>query len=261
MFSSASNAADADVIDRHAEKYVVRLAESECDVRRAQALRFAVFNVELDEGLIDAELTGLDADKFDAVCDHLLVVSARSSEVVGTYRLQTGSRAAENLGYYSEREFDFTPFERIRGELLELGRACIHRDHRNFTVLNALWKGIATYARKRGSRYLIGCSSLTSQDERIGAAMYSKLNLHLAPAPFRTQPRAEFACDLSDASRAAPKTPKLLAAYLALGAQVCAPPAIDRDFKTIDFLTLFDLDLLRLKLASAHRFAGKTSTN
>ena len=43
-----------------------------------------------------------------------------------------------------------------------------------------------------------------------------------------------------------PKIPKLLAAYLALGIKLCGPPAIDREFKTIDFLTLFDLEQIRM---------------
>jgi putative hemolysin len=37
------------------------------------------------------------------------------------------------------------------------------------------------------------------------------------------------------------KIPKLLSAYLALGSWICGPPAIDTHFKTIDFLTLMDL--------------------
>jgi putative hemolysin len=41
------------------------------------------------------------------------------------------------------------------------------------------------------------------------------------------------------------KLPKLLRAYLSLGAKICGPPAIDRDFKTIDFLTLIDLETVR----------------
>jgi len=39
---------------------------------------------------------------------------------------------------------------------------------------------------------------------------------------------------------------KLLGAYLALGAKVCGPPAIDREFRTIDLLTWIDLNAPRL---------------
>ena len=224
-----------------ASRYRIALAGNAQQLRAAQALRFLVFNVELREGLAQSFATGLDADRFDACCDHLIVEDAASGEVVGTYRLQTGGRAARHHGYYSEREFDFAPFESLRPQMLELGRACIHADHRNFTVLSLLWNGIAAYAREHDARYLIGCSSLTSQDARIGAAAYERLAGHLVAPALRTTPVAGFACPLEHVASQAPKIPKLLAAYLALGAGICGPPAIDREFGTIDFLTLADL--------------------
>ena len=226
-------------------------------LRAAQSLRFMVFNLELHEGLARSYETGLDADRFDATCDHLLVEDCASGNVIGTYRLQTGTCAAEGLGYYSEREFDFAPFASLRGRIVELGRACIHIEHRNFAVLNLLWKGIELYAQERGARYLIGCSSLTSQDAAVGAAAYLRLQAHLAPLAHRTLPHADFACPLTTVAAEPPKVPKLLTAYLAMGAAICGPPAIDREFKTIDFLTIVDLHspLLRaMKLRG--RFGG-----
>lgn len=221
--------------------YRLRLADCAADLRAAQALRFGVFNVELQEGLADSFASGLDADAFDAVCDHLLVEDSRSGAVVGTYRLQTGLRAHEHLGYYSAREFDFAPFERYRAQLLELGRACIHRDHRSFAVLSLLWRGIADYAQRHQALYLIGCSSLTSQDSAVGAAAWQRLLPYRAPPCWRTRPMPGFACALTPVASDAPKTPKLLAAYLSLGAMMCSAPAIDREFGTIDFLTLVEL--------------------
>jgi putative hemolysin len=222
--------------------YRARLAHSPADLAAAQALRFEVFNLELDEGLVQSYDSGLDSDPFDGVCAHLIVEELASGAVVGTYRMQTGRQAQHALGYYSEREFDFTPFEAQRAQILELGRACIHRRHRNFAVLNLLWKGIAAYARDHGARYLMGCSSLTSQDAAVGAAAYARLAPHLAPAAWRTAPRAHFACALHEGSAQAAHIPRLLSAYLALGACVCGPPAIDREFRTIDFLTWIDVE-------------------
>src|SRR5438034_1178814 len=126
-------------------KYVARLAQTAEEVRRAQRLRFEVFNLELNEGLVESHFTGLDVDPFDNVCDHLIVEDVATDEIVGTYRLQTGARAAANLGYYSEREFDFTPYEPLRGEMIDLGRACVHADHRTFNLLHLLWRGLAVY--------------------------------------------------------------------------------------------------------------------
>jgi putative hemolysin len=240
---------------------VARLAQSAEEVRRAQRLRFEVFNLELNEGLVESHFTGLDVDLFDNVCDHLIVEHIATDEIVGTYRLQTGARAAANIGYYSEREFDFTPYEPLRGEMIELGRACVHSEHRNLNVLHLLWRGIATYAIERRARFLIGCSSLTSQAPMEGAAVYGQLQSHLVEAALRTEPWPEFAVvakgnDLGFGQRPVTHEPgspppatagassKLLRAYLAIGAKICGPPAIDRDFGTIDFLTLLDLRAL-----------------
>lgn len=227
---------------RETPVYAVRMAAHATDVRAAQALRFEVFNLELDEGLTHSYDTGLDADAFDEVCDHLIVDDLASGRIVGTYRLQTGLRARDALGYYSEQEFDFAPFESMRAQTIELGRACIHADHRNFTVLNLLWKGIAGYARERNARYLLGCSSLTSQDEAVGAAAFKHLTPNLAPPAWRTRPLPAFACAMDAVSPQTPRIPRLLSAYLALGAAICGPPAIDREFRTIDFLTWLDLE-------------------
>lgn len=231
--------------------YRIRLAQGLADLAAAQALRFEVFNLELQEGLAKSHERGLDEDPFDAVCDHLLVEEATSGTVVGTYRMQTGLRARSALGYYSEREFDFASYEPLRAQMLELGRACIHRGHRNFTVLNLLWKGIAQFARDHGARYLIGCSSITSQDAAEGAAVWRRLQPNLVSEPLRTTPTAGFACELTAEATQTPHIPRLLAAYLSLGAGICGPPAIDREFRTIDFLTLLDLESPAMRMMQA----------
>jgi putative hemolysin len=224
--------------------YSVRPAESPEERSAAFRLRFNVFNLELNEGLAASYETGEDQDEFDRVCDHLIVEDSRTGQVVGSYRLQSGFSAAKNIGYYSEREFDFAPYEPLRGSLLELGRACVDRDHRSFEVLTLLWRGIFQYAQARGLRYLIGCSSLTSQDCGFGSAMYRKLTKYLTTAALQTQPTPPYAFPLESAFRFDCRPPKLLRAYLSIGAEICGPPAIDREFKTIDFLTLLDLERL-----------------
>jgi putative hemolysin len=224
--------------------YGLRSAESVQDLEAAYRLRFLVFNLELGEGLEAAYERGYDTDEFDAVCDHLIVEHRPTHQVVGTYRLQTGTSAASNLGYYSAREFDFTPYESLRNSIVELGRASIHREHRSFQVLSLLWRGIAAYAQRRQARYLIGCSSLTSQDPQIGSAMYHSLQRHLADPEFRTTPLPDYDMSLlvADTTVASVQPPRLLRAYLSIGANICGRPALDREFKTIDFLTLLDLE-------------------
>jgi putative hemolysin len=241
------NAERGGLIEVHGA-YRVRLASSKADRLAAFRLRFLVFNLELNEGLEAAYVTGQDTDHFDAVCDHLIVEHPCSGKVVGTYRLQTGAVASANLGYYSEREFDFTPYKRLGDSVIELGRACVHRDHRSSEVLYLLWRGIAQYAIHHGGRYLVGCSSLTSQDPAHGTAVYEAMREHLVTPQLRTTPHPAFAMPLVSSLNASNKIPKLLRAYLAVGAKICGPPAIDREFKTIDFLTLMDLETLHPRL-------------
>ena len=225
--------------------YARRLARNTHEIRAAQALRYEVFNLELNEGLEQSNLTGLDADRFDSVCDHLIVEHLSTGQIVGTYRLQTGHNAGAYSGYYCAQEFEFDAFEPLRDQMIELGRACVHRQHRNLVVLGLLWKGIADYAQQHGARYLFGCSSLTSQDPAVGASAYADLcRRYLAEPQWRTSPLPAYDCSLSQLAAEPVTIPKLLRAYLTLGAKICGPPALDRQFKTIDFLTLLDLETL-----------------
>ena len=229
-----------------ARQYSIRLAETVEERMQAFRLRFLVFNVELNEGLESAYQTGHDTDEFDSVCDHLIVEHKPTGRVIATYRLQTGATAAASLGYYSEREFDFSPFEPLRGSLVEVGRAAILKEHRTFEVLNLLWKGIAAYAVQHQGRYLVGCSSLTSQDSGEGTGLYRQLEPFLAAPHLLTAPQPGFSLDAAYAQSApvAVAPPRLLRAYLNLGARICSAPALDREFKTIDFLTLLDLEAM-----------------
>ncbi|NBZ95342.1 MAG: GNAT family N-acetyltransferase [Proteobacteria bacterium] len=230
------------VTERKRPAYVVRFARNEEEIRAALRLRYEVFNLELNEGLVSAHATGMDEDEFDEVCDHLIVVEEGSDTVVGTYRMQTGTMAGLHLGYYSACEFDFTPFEPFRDSLVELGRACVHRDHRSIAVISMLWREIVRYALDRNARYLIGCSSLTSQDPAHGRALYNRFAFegHLADPEFRTVPLPAFELDQVEPLADCPPPPKLLRAYLGIGAKICSTPAIDRAFGTIDFLTMID---------------------
>ncbi len=238
----------------HAEvgRYRLRLAETVADRDAVCRLRFKVFNIELGKGLEASYETGLDTDHFDLFCEHLIVEDKQAEtgsarRIVGTYRMQSGVTAAHNLGYYSEQEFDFSPYEAMRGEILELGRAAIDREHRTPEVLTLLWRGIAQYATDMQLRYLIGCSSLNSVDPREGWEMYAQLGQYRASHEFETHPMTGFVCpgegeeQVTEPDAVPTKAPKLLKTYLAIGARICSAPAWDKEFGTIDFLTLLDL--------------------
>jgi putative hemolysin len=228
-----------------AGRYVVRFARKVEDLDAIQRLRFAVFNLELGEGLESAFATGRDHDELDLTFHHLLIACGTSGEVVGTYRLQTAEMAARH-GFYSAGEFDLTGLPpEFLAEAVEIGRACVAREHRNGRVLNLLWRGLALYLMRNRKRHLFGCCSLTSQDPAEGLAALQHLERegHLHPS-LRTPPLPSLGCDDADPAAVAAfpvHIPALFASYLHLGAKVLGPPAIDRQFRTIDFLVTLDV--------------------
>ena len=226
-------------------RYLLRFARTRRELDAALKLRFEVFNLELGEGLQSSFETGRDMDEFDEACHHLIVLDTRNDEVVGTYRMQTSEMAAAR-GFYSEGEYDLSNFPpAVLRDSVELGRASIAKAHRNTQALFLLWKGLALYLAHNRKRYLFGCCSLTSQDEREGLGVLKLLEQggHVS-ANLWADARDGFECAVEDSTADSPQEttiPKLFRTYLRFGAKVCGPPAIDRRFKTIDFLVLFDV--------------------
>src|SRR5262245_21911199 len=137
---------------------VVTLARSEDDVRIAQRLRWRVFVDELGARIESAE-PGLDADRFDAHCDHLLVRERDTGDVVGTYRMLPPERVARAGGLYAETEFHLTHLLGI-DRLVEVGRACVRRDYRTGSVISLLWAGLLRYLLDGGHEFVVGCASI-----------------------------------------------------------------------------------------------------
>lgn len=233
-------------LDERHGRYRLSFARSARELERVFRLRYEVFNVELGEGLRSSAESGLDRDRFDAQCHHLIVRDEPSDTVIGTYRLQVQAMADAGEGFYSAGEFDLAPLT-IAGASVELGRACIAAEHRNRMVLFFLWRGLVAYARWNDKRYFFGCSSLTSQDPDAGLALYDELERDgLVHASLRVEPLPHYACipRVAPGSRRAPPVPTLFRTYLRYGARVLGMPALDREFGTVDFLTLLDLAAL-----------------
>jgi len=232
-------------------RYTVRLARTPEEIDAALCLRFEVFNIELGEGLDASFITERDEDRFDANCHHLIVLENATGAVVGTYRLQTLEMAGGAFNFYCAGEFELEKLPpRVLAESLEIGRACIAREHRNTKVLFLLWKGLAAYARETRKRYLFGCCSLTSQNpaDALKAQRLLERENHFHP-DFYLFPRAGYKCRsekflFETNTPENSELPKLFRTYLRFGAKVCSPPAIDREFKTIDFFVIFDLSAI-----------------
>ena len=230
--------------------YRLRVATTQADLFGSCELRFQVFNLEMGEGLSSSFETGLDQDAFDQQCHHLIVehkgLLASKHRIVGTYRLQTAEAALSGAGFYSANEFHLSHLpDGLIEQAVELGRACIAPDHRNRSVLLLLWKGLRAYIEAAEKRYFFGCNSLTTQDTALGWATLEWLRQKgHAHTDVLVRPTEGFRCerpaDLSGAMKEV-KIPPLFAAYMRYGSKICSEPALDREFSTIDFLTVHDL--------------------
>ncbi|MEU8321977.1 GNAT family N-acyltransferase [Nonomuraea sp. NPDC048881] len=214
-------------------RYTVGMATSPADLQAAQRLRYEVFAEEMGARL-DSPVSGLDVDRFDAYCDHLLVREGR--RVVGTYRLLPPGRSDR---LYSDGEFDLRALAPIRNNLVEAGRTTVHPDHRDGAVVALMWAGIARYMVNGGHQWLAGCCSVPLDDGGALAAGVAG-RVPLGPEEHRVTPHVPWAADGAPRSdRFVP--PALLRGYLRLGAWVCGPPAHDRDFGTADFFVLLSM--------------------
>lgn len=224
------------------DRYRVGFAHSSACLTAAQRLRYEVFNMELGEGLSDAENEGLDRDSFDGQMTHLVLLDRSSDRVAGTYRLQRAADAAAGLGFYSAREFDLKGLGPCLPEAVELGRACLAKGHRNFEAIALLWQGIGAYMNAFGLHYAFGCSSITSRDPADGwRAMAALRRGGYMHAEMLLPVREAYRCgEATESPIEAMHLPKLFRTYLRLGAQVVSEPAIDGEFGTVDFLTWVD---------------------
>ena len=227
----------------------VSLAHTRSDLVDAQRLRWRVFAEEMGAQLNSGE-PGIDSDRFDEFCDHLVVRDRSSGEVVGTYRMLNPTQAEAAGGLYADTEFDLARLDHLRPRLLELGRACVHPDYRGGAVMALLWSGVANYIQSRDLRYLIGCASLSLADGGAVVASLSRKRAaeHMGPPEWRAFPRC--ALPLDALGRVEPvESPPLLKAYLKVGARICSEPAWDPDFNSADFLLLLPSDLIEQRYA------------
>jgi putative hemolysin len=222
-------------------RYSVSLARDEQDVRAAQRLRHEVFAGELGALLVPSE-PGLDVDSFDAYCDHLLVREEGTGAVVGTYRLLPPGRAAVAGRLYAETEFDITSQAGIRHDLVEVGRSCVHPDHRDGAVISLMWAGIARYLTRAGHNWLAGCCSIPLADGgALAAGVWDTVSAkHLSPEEYRVTPHLPW-YPTGIAREGRTPLPPLLRGYLRLGAWVCGEPAHDPDFGVADLYVLLSL--------------------
>jgi putative hemolysin len=220
----------------------VSWARHQSEVREAQKLRFDVFATEMGARL-PKTVPGHDVDLFDDFCEHLLVRDKATRQVIGTYRVLTPAQAKRLGSTYSDTEFDLTRLRAVRERMVELGRSCVHRDHRHGGVVMALWGALAGFMERNRLDIMIGCASIPMQHEgphgivgggHAAASIWRQVkDKHLAPIDFHVRPRLPLPVEkLDDTLEVQP--PALVKGYLRLGAKVMGPPAWDPDFNAAD---------------------------
>ena len=221
------------------------------EVREAQRLRFAVFAGEMGARL-NTPLAGHDVDLFDDYCEHLLVRDADTRQVIGTYRVLTPAQARRVGGTYSDTEFDLTRLRSLRSRMVELGRSCVHPDHRHGGVILALWGALADFMVRNQLDTMIGGASIPMLHGGVvsgdaAASIWQQLRqTHMAPIDYHVLPRLALPVEQLDGTLPI-EPPALIKGYLRLGARVLGAPAWDPDFNTADLPMLMRLADLPVK--------------
>lgn len=243
-----------------APRLYVEVAAGDADIREAQRLRYRVFAEELGARL-ESAAEGIDEDRFDPYCLHLLVRETGSGRIVGCTRLLTDEQAAKAGGFYSATEFDIAPILALPGRRLEIGRTCIASHYRQGAAIAVLWSGIASLIAADGFDYLFGCASIELDDGGYRAqAIVNRLRQHAFSDPgLRVQPRLPVPAAADDRAPLVAAMPPLLKAYVRVGAKACGEPCWDPDFDTADVLMLLDVD--QLDPAYARHFLERAGRN
>lgn len=249
--------------------FTVKTVETPAELEEVLKLRFDVFNREY---MKKKRSVGIDVDKLDFVCDHLVIRDNRAGRIVGTYRLNSSTFSDK---FYSSSEFHFEKIKAMPGNILELGRAAIDKEYRTGVVIALLWRGISEYMLKTKTDILLGCASVkTMEPLPIGLVTYHlekkgilKYDLDVEPTrKYKVKTLAKV-LDYIDKNpfeynEAAVEEmiPPLFASYIKMGFKAYGEPAIDRDFNCIDFLIMIRLDELEGPYKRRYNDKGKVST-
>lgn len=231
-----------------APKLEVSLATTYDDVHDAQRLRYQVFVEEMG-AVLECSEAGVESDRYDPYCQHLIVRDTDIDMVVGCYRILPDTQARFTSGYYSQSEFDLTSVLAIPGRFMEVGRTCVHPDYRNGATIGLLWAGLARYMIMNKYDYVIGCASIPMDlgTKRVSSICQHLLKNHLSSPEWRVFPRVPVPFLNDGQKEAGMDLPPLLKGYMRLGAQVCGEPSWDPDFNVADMFIILSMDRLNAR--------------
>ncbi len=224
-------------------RFEVRLARDDAELRAAQRLRYQVFVEEMGaKASTEDHAARLERDRFDPYFDHLLLLF--EGRVVGAYRLMRTDMAAAGIGFYSAGEFDLSRLENRRA--LELGRSCIARDFRGGAGMHLLWDGLGDYVTRHNIGLLFGVASFPGVDiAPLKEALTFLHHKYLAPDDLRVRSKSylsldQMAWEMVDQRAALTQIPPLIRAYLRLGGFVGDGAFVDHGFNTVDVCLIMD---------------------
>ncbi|MDN2578407.1 GNAT family N-acetyltransferase [Aquibium sp. ELW1220] len=254
-----------------------RLARNSAEVAAAQEVRFRVFYDELGakRQFVHA-LEQRDADRFDAICDHLLVLDTtipgpEHRQIVGTYRLLRQESALAAGGFYSDEEYELESLMARHPDrrFLELGRSCVLPEYRSKRTVELLWQGIWAYCRIHGIDVMTGCASFHGTVPAAHAEALSLLAHNFRAEPewdvravaSRYRPMDLMPAEAVDVRRALAAMPPLIKGYLRIGARFGDGCVVDADFGTTDVFVILSTDWIANRYinyygAEAERFAA-----
>ena len=254
------------------KNFEVRLAKNFRDIDAAQNLRYRVFYEELKaKPTIKNILYEKDFDELDPFCDHLLVIDHNKKpsreSIVGTYRLIRRSMTQVHGKFYTEGEFNINKVLKSKGEILELGRSCVHKNYRDKPIIKLLWKAISAYMEHYKIKVLFGCASFPGTNYKKYKQQLSYLyHYHLAEKTILPTALPPNNINLNycqkkdlDVYKIFKTLPPLLKGYLRIGAKVSNGAFIDKQFNTIDICIVLKSSLLKQRYLNLHKKGVKDS--
>lgn len=218
-------------------RLVASVTTARRDILAAQRLRYRVFTEEY--GATFDGFAGIDRDRFDKYCRHLVVKDAITGQVIAYTRILTDERARKAGGWYSAGEFELGMIGRLEGRVLEIGRTCVHPDYRSGAAIGVLWSKLAEILQAEGFTWLFGCASVPLSDPGAAAMLAELRRREVTDDALRVTPKHDMPA-LPPAGETV-KLPPLLRTYLAMGGKVCGAPCWDPDFHCADVFILVGL--------------------
>jgi len=240
-----------------AENYEVRLLECQEELEEYQRLRYEYLLKHFDadgsgreqEYDIQGRDLNIGYDKANSsLCCFYIDPETKKRTIVGGYVLMRFRD--DNTFCKAVVKCDMDKLlAKHKFQILELGRAVTHPDHRNGIVLKLLWAGMDAYAETHNLRYLIGTTNFTSLEPSECTHAYNYLQenyLMDADIMVDVLPDKALYPEQIEVDRdiAIKQLPPILRGYLLIGAKVGRGLYVDNELQSLAIFTILDRQTL-----------------